>query len=686
MNTRHFILAFTIVLFVSATLCPSSGKPSESTAPDPELEKIAEIAAGAIYDYRNYAQIKAELLSIESAHGDIVEIHDIGDSWEKTQGIADRDILAVKISDNVAVDEDEPEVMIVGLHHAREWSTSELVLAIVQNLTSAYGNDTRLSWLVDNREIWIVPVVNPDGLDYALDSDQWWRKNRRLNIGGEYGVDLNRNYNGSQNGDSEGEWGGVGTSHVTSDDTYCGEAPFSEPETQAIRDMVYQRDFEITLDFHSYGNWVMWPWGYTANITEDDADLVRIGTELAAINGYTPAQSVDMYATTGDSLDWLYGGEDIYAILFEVGDEFHPTRAVDLEKILQDNVPAALYGIEIAGDREARDFDIVHAVESVRSFSPVGFSINATITADRGVDATALTVSYRVDGGSWSSVAMSKSVGNDTYTGIVPAQFAGSVVEYYILAHDLGGVELMSPVYAPYDMHSFLVTSSGPANIEIIWDPPASIDGSVANTVFVEARNLSVGATLVFYMLNGSLYYTTDGEPVVGSPGNYSIEIAAGLPLGLYELWVESEVDEVVEYESPRETMEVLDLTPPEIWDQSAEQIASDSVLFTASCSDLYGVVSVTLVCRIGTDYIYTEMLLSEGTSTNGTWSATISIATDPIEYRFLAYQEDMTYSELPVAYWFVFMPIPEFGPVMAVIATMAVVFVSAAFSRARRT
>ncbi|MCU0852694.1 MAG: M14 family metallopeptidase [Thermoplasmata archaeon] len=685
MNSRLLIVVFSLLLLVSLVLCPSCDVPSLGDPPEPEA---MEVTAGGptTYAYKNYGQIMAELASIASAHSDIVELHDIGDSWEKTQGIADRDIIAVKISDNVAVDEDEPEVMIVGLHHAREWSTSELVLEVVKNLTTAYGNDTRLSWLVDNRELWIVPVVNPDGLDFALADDDMWRKNRRLNWDGSYGVDLNRNYNGSQNGDSAGEWGGVGTSHIPTYDTYCGEAPFSEPETQAIRDMVLARDFQIALDFHSYGEDVMWPWSYTTNLTADNEDFVRLGTALAAINGYAPAQSVDMYATTGDSLDWLYGGADVYPILFEVGREFHPEWASDVEEIIQDNLPAALYGIEAAGDREARVFDIAHSVEAVRGFSYSGFDVNATIAADRGVDTSALTVFYRVDGKAWASVPMSKSVGNDTYTGTVPAQSVGSIVEYYIVAQDEGGIELMSPMYAPYEVHSFLVTAEGASDIEIIWDPPTLIDGSDSVTFSLEARNLSLGADLVFYMLNGTFYYTTIAEPITGSPEFYSIEIVAGLPLGLYDVWLTSEVGGVVEYESLHDTTELQDWTLPAIGSHEAVQLSADSLQVTVPCTDLYGVVSVTLVSRVSTDYVYTEMVLTEGTSKDGTWSATIAISGyDSVEYMFVAYQADLQHSELPIADWFVFTPIPEFGPVMVALGAAAAVLFLVAFSRARR-
>lgn len=421
------------------------------------------------YDYRNFTRVVAALLETETDHPDIAKVVDIGDSWEKTEGLADRDVLAIKISDNVEVEEDEPEVLIIALQHAREWPTSEIALQLIENLTDNYGSDSRISWLVDNREIWIVPVSNPDGFEYSMtprveptDPDYSnWRKNRRDNGDGTFGVDLNRNWNGSENGDPLGAWGGAGTSDYTYSDVYCGEYPFSEPETQALRDLAKNHSFTVAIDFHTYSNLVMWPWGYTTDLPPDSEDLVRIGTDLAALNGYEADQSVGLYPTTGDSLDWLYGSLDVYAFLFEVGEgpDFNPDDEETVLEQVAENIPPALHLIEVAGDREERQFDIVHTPVSDSLYSASGFEVEADITAARGVDTSSLEVRYSVDGGAWQSVTMSKVSGNDTYSGTIPSQAAGSSVRYYILAEDDGGVELTSPRYAPYDVHAFTILS-----------------------------------------------------------------------------------------------------------------------------------------------------------------------------------------------------------------------------------
>ena len=454
-------IAMLVFLVLALPFLPASAsQPTDGWTTPYEIDVAIEAGPPVPYDYRNYSTIRDLLYQTESDHPDIAKVYDIGDSWEKTQGIADRDVLAIKISDDVGTDEGEPEVLIISLQHAREWPSSEIAAQLIENLTDPYGDDPRISWLVDNREIWIVPVVNPDGLDYALEIDDGWRKNRRDNGDGTYGVDLNRNYNGSQNGDPLGEWGGAGTSDDTSSYNYCGEYPFSEPETQAIRDLALNHSFAVALDIHTFSDLVMWPWGYTTDLPPDNEDLVRIGTNMAALNGYTADQSVGLYPTTGDSLDWLYGGLDVYTFLFEVGgqaDSYHPSDEPVVLELIEENIPPALLLIEVAGDREERPFEIYHEPLSDELYSGFGREVVADITAARGVDTSHLSLVYRVDGGPWQLESLALFSGNDSYYAHVPSQPEGSMVEYYITARDMAGTELMSPRYAPYEVHSYSV-------------------------------------------------------------------------------------------------------------------------------------------------------------------------------------------------------------------------------------
>lgn len=192
---------------------------------------------------------------------------------------------------------------IVGLTHAREWITGSVVMHIGKMLADSLASPSTRS-LVGQRVTWIVPVVNPDGYSYTWTTNRLWRKNRRNN-GGSTGVDINRNY-------AKG-WGGQGSSGSGSSDTYRGTAPFSEPETAAVRDLVLALpNFAGFIDFHSYSQLVLWPWSYTTASPPTAGQLQSVAIALRnAINTggvvYTQGQaSTALYIAAGTSKDYVY--------------------------------------------------------------------------------------------------------------------------------------------------------------------------------------------------------------------------------------------------------------------------------------------------------------------------------------------------------------------------------------------
>jgi hypothetical protein len=288
--------------------------------------------------YHNYAETKATLDATVAAFPQLVQEFSIGASYEG------RDVWAVKISDNVATDENEPEVLFDCLHHAREHLTVEMCLTIIQTLTSQYGRNSQITNIVNSREIYVVPMVNPDGAEYDVlnGSYHFWRKNRQPNPD-DIGTDLNRNY--------DYRWGCCnGSSGDGSSETYRGEAPFDAPETQVMRDFIDSRVVggvqQITtgISFHTYAELVLWPYGYTfqdvpADMTQDDHDVfAALGTQMAqstctqADGCYTPEQSSDLYITDGTSIDWMYGVHKIFAFTIEMyprgGAGFYPADEV----------------------------------------------------------------------------------------------------------------------------------------------------------------------------------------------------------------------------------------------------------------------------------------------------------------------------------------------------------------------
>ncbi|MET8895183.1 M14 family metallopeptidase [Streptomyces albogriseolus] len=305
--------------------------------------------------YHNYAEMNAEIDQRIAAHPSIMSKRVIGKSY---QG---RDIVAVKVSDNVGADEAEHEVLFTHHQHAREHLTVEMALYLLRELGAGYGSDARITKTVREREIWIVPDLNPDGGEYdiATGSYRSWRKNRQPNSGSSYvGTDLNRNW--------DYRWGCCGgSSGSKSSETYRGSAPESAPEVKVVADFVRSRvvggvqQIKAGIDFHTYSELVLWPFGYTYSDTttgmtaDDHAAFRAVGQKMAASNGYTAQQSSDLYITDGSIDDYLWGAHKIFGYTFEMyprsasGGGFYPPDEV-IERETSRNRDAVLQLLENA--------------------------------------------------------------------------------------------------------------------------------------------------------------------------------------------------------------------------------------------------------------------------------------------------------------------------------------------------
>ncbi|MBD3347600.1 MAG: T9SS type A sorting domain-containing protein [Candidatus Eisenbacteria bacterium] len=265
------------------------------------------------------------------------------------QSLDGNDIWAIKISDNPGVDETEPEILFDGLHHAREPISIDVQLHFMEWLTSNYGTDPEATYLVDNREMFFVPVINPDGYLYNElmnpTGGGMWRKNRRDVQGSScYGVDPNRNY--------DILWSQVGSSSNPCDDTYCGTGPHSEPEIQAYTDFALSRDIRFNLSFHSVVGAILIPWGYTTSEhTPDDALLREIGATMAQYNGYEVGQAGEIlwYSCSGTTTDWMYDTVGILAMCIEVGgSDFWPLES-EIPGLREENLWPQIYVTRMVG-------------------------------------------------------------------------------------------------------------------------------------------------------------------------------------------------------------------------------------------------------------------------------------------------------------------------------------------------
>ena len=273
----------------------------------------------------------------------------IGSTWEG------RALWVFKISDNVDDDEDEPEVFFNSLIHAREPASWSWQLNFINWLLTNYGTDTLATQIIDEREIWFLPVINPDGYEHNRMTNPngggMWRKNRRTSPGP---VDLNRNWGYM--------WGfdNIGSSPYPSDETYRGPEAFSEPETQALRDFIISRNFQFIINAHTYGDDFLYSWGYQDIYTPDQDIFQAIGDSAHVLTGYTPGTAWEvLYNTNGDANDWQYGDQDSKPLIFcatpESGnqqDGFWPSPN-RIPQINEQMLPLGIYIAELAGNVRA---------------------------------------------------------------------------------------------------------------------------------------------------------------------------------------------------------------------------------------------------------------------------------------------------------------------------------------------
>jgi len=265
--------------------------------------------------YYTFAQMNAAMDALVATYPTLASKTSIGTTVEG------RNIWCIKISDNVTTDEaNEPEVLYIGLQHAREAIGGSSMIFLMQYLCERYAADSRIKDLVDNREVFIIPCMNPDGWEYNRSTNPtgggMWRKNRRPNGGSSYGVDLNRNW-GIDWGNCSGASASCGSSTSTSD-TYYGPSVFSEPETESIRAFTKTRNFVAMIDQHAYGPYYSLPFGRpTLHTGPDDLSTMErnyythIPALMGKYNGMRAGNSPQSvgYEVAGGVKDWMLRGE-----------------------------------------------------------------------------------------------------------------------------------------------------------------------------------------------------------------------------------------------------------------------------------------------------------------------------------------------------------------------------------------
>lgn len=300
------------------------------------------ISAAADTYYGGYRTVEghhAHLEQVAAENPDLATLHDIGDSWLKTQGRGGHDILAICLTNKasgdceLSPDSTKPRFSLIGQIHAREIATGEVAQRWIDKLVDGYGTDTAVTELMDTTEMWVVPIANPDGVDVVASGGNYpvlHRKNVNDSYGFCTGVDLNRN--------SSFGWGDDATSPCA--ETFQGPTAASEPEVEALENWLRaihpdQRDDDVSspapddardvfISLHSYGEYIIVPWGFTDTTAPNDAKLRELGAAMSSHNGYLVGTNDDTvgYGTSGTTDDMTYGELGIASFTFEMGGRY----------------------------------------------------------------------------------------------------------------------------------------------------------------------------------------------------------------------------------------------------------------------------------------------------------------------------------------------------------------------------
>lgn len=353
-----------------------------------EENGIRDFRYGSMGGYLTYAEVVVQLDSMRLLFPHII-------TPKESLGVTEqgRVIWGVEISDNPGLAEPgEAVVHFDALHHAREPQSMATIMYYLYWLLDNYGTNPEATYLVNNRRICFVPVVNPDGYFYNQstnpDGGGNWRKNRRNNGDGSFGVDLNRNYSYMWGYDNNG------SSPLPSSETYRGPTPLSEPEARAIRDYTMRKLPSVAMSAHSVAGRYLNPYSYRDTVASYEY-YAEYASDFTAHNNYLYGTVYQMlsYYSNGTTRDYLHHDLGCYAWTPEMGGSgFWPARA-EIVPIAQENLLACKYMTWIAGAfADYQSFDLVGRGAALR-----GDTLRFTITVrNKGVSLPADNVAVTV--------------------------------------------------------------------------------------------------------------------------------------------------------------------------------------------------------------------------------------------------------------------------------------------------
>ena len=440
-----------------------------------DYEVPANFNLGSMGGFLTYDEILSELNAMQDLYPDLITLKaPIGDFLT----IENRPIYWLKISDNPSVDEDEPEILYDAIHHAREPGSVQQLIFYMWYLLENYATDTDIQQLVNTTEMYFVPVINVDGYIYNETTDPdgggMWRKNRRNNGDGTMGVDLNRNYSY--------HWGEAGTSD-SAGQTYPGAAPFSEPETQAIKWFCEEHNFIMALNAHTYSQLLLYPYGYDYGMeTPDHETFGAISEIMVSQNGYNNILSSELYPASGDSDDWMYGDTSTHNKIFsmtpEIGDSFWPPIA-SIIPICKEMVYHNLMGAKLIHNyADVKDILANNITESTGNFTYTIQRLGLGESGDFTVSVVPISANITSVGAANNYVGMEISeLIEDGISYVLDESISVGDIISYKLVVDNGAYEtekIITKIYGNFDVVFFETADTATQWDESSWAPSTS--------------------------------------------------------------------------------------------------------------------------------------------------------------------------------------------------------------------
>lgn len=477
----------------------------------------------AVDGYLTFDEYVADMQSWVATHPSIASLESIGQSWEG------RDIWLLKISDNVAVNEDEPEVLLIGLQHAREWLGGMTLHGILDHLLTEYGTDPEVTILIDSMEIFAVLVANPDGYVYSHTTQRSWRPNRNP-LGG---VDLNRNW--------PFQWGGGAG----------GIAPLSEPETQALNDWLLSRSGEIVgcLNYHTYGTRVMHGWAYTYDLppnTDLMGPLARdVAFSIESVHGQrfrNGSWSISLsYTGGGATNDHLQAAFGIPTLTFELRPISDDSQAFYvpgsfIQPSVEENIPGAITFLQWALEQGT---DLTPPVISNEEVSLIS-NTQATFTWTTD-DASTRFVEYGVSA-AYGSILRPDKLRDTTHSVTVTGLAPNTPYHSRVVSENLAGMTTFSgditfmttataqDITAPSAPAIDWVRVVSPGSAEITWIP---LDGGAlqGHRLYESEDGETWSVLFDEHTLTSGMTSHTFSAPPNGSPRLYRLTNVDTAPL-----------------------------------------------------------------------------------------------------------------------------------------------------------